>query len=399
MMMIIVAAAVLALEAYYLLVYPLSALHYVRVTWPRFLRSLKAEPAFPVHVIVPCKGTSEHLLANLRAIAAQDYPRALFTFVTDTGDDEAREAIEAVARENPRAHHRVAGLSPLCAQKNFVQIAAIESDPVSEVFVVCDSDLRPAPDWLRELVRPFVDPGVSVTSTTRWIQPRAPGAGPYVYAGLGGYYAMMLASPLNTPLVWGGCFAISRKAWVKMGVAELWRKTASDDLTLSARMAEARVRPVYVPRAVSPSHEVHATVRGLCAWYTRQSVTGRVHAPAAWRLEVFIETVVLLSLLGFTGLFAAEIIGSRPGIGLWAAPLLCAMTSLNGLLVKLPYSSRADMPLVWWFLVPFLGHVVIPFALWRSAFIRDFHWGGVTYEFNRDRTVKRLVRNGERRRA
>jgi hypothetical protein len=399
MAMTIIAVMILALEVYYLLAYPLSALYYVRVTYPRFLRTLKGEPGFPVQVIVPCKGRGEHLLQNLRAIAAQDYPRALFTFVTDTGDDEAREAIEAVVRECPRARHLVAGLSPLCAQKNYVQIAAVESDPRSDVFVVCDSDMQPATDWLREMVRPFLDPGVSVASTVRWIQPHAPGAGPYVYVGLNAYYAMMLATPLNTPLVWGGCFAISRKAWRDMGVAELWSRTASDDLTLSARMAERRVRPVFVPRAVSTSPEAHGTVRGLCAWYTRQAVTGRVHAPATWALGMGIETLVLLSLLGSLGLFVSELAGAPAGIGLWAAPALCALLILNALLVKVPYLARRDMPFIWWFIVPFLGHLFIPLSMWPSLFIRDFHWSGVTYEFNRDRTVRRLVRDGGRRRA
>jgi cellulose synthase/poly-beta-1,6-N-acetylglucosamine synthase-like glycosyltransferase len=399
MILPIAVVAALALAAYYLIAVPLSALRYVRVTYPRFLGTLKGEPDFPVQVIVPCKGTTEHLLTNLRAIAAQDYPRALFTFVTDTEDDGAREAIEAVTRGNPRARHLVAGLSPLCAQKNFVQIAAIESDPVSDVFVVCDSDLQPATDWLREMVRPFVDPGVSVTGATRWIQPHARLAGPYVYALLGSYYAMMLATPLINPMVWGGCFAISRKAWGEMGIREIWSATASDDLTLSAKMMEHHVRQVYVPRAVSPSYEVHTTLLSLCRWYTRQTVTGRVHAPASVALEIFIETFVMLSILGSVWLFAAGMAGSVSSIGLWAPPILWLMLVLNGLLVKLPYRSRKDMPLVWWCLGPFLGHLIVPLPMWRSLFIRKFHWGVVTYEFNKDRTVKRLVRKDERKQA
>lgn len=384
--------AVLLLAVFYLIGYPLSALYYLRVIYPRIMRGRKGDPRFSVHVIVPCKGDNGQLRENLRAIAAQDHPRAVFTFVTDTENDAARPAIDAVVRENKRARHIAPGYSQTCAQKNFVQLSAVGSDPESDIFVVCDSDMRPAPDWLRRLVDPFANPEVSVTGTTRWILPSKPGIGPCTYTALTGYYATMLATPFNPPIVWGGCFALSRTAWERMGIAEIWSRTASDDLTLAQKMKEHGIRPVFVPDAVSASHEVHATLKNLFAWYKGQAVTGRIHVPGSWAAILFIETFVCLATLASLGLLAAEAAVSRVdanAVLLLAVPLL---VMANGLLVKLPYRSRRDMSLGWWVLVPFFGHAVVAASYWRSITIRTFTWGRTTYEFNRDRTVRKIIR-------
>ncbi len=46
---------------------PLNAWAYCRLVYPLWHRRIPGEPAFPVNLIVPCKGTTGHLADNLRA--------------------------------------------------------------------------------------------------------------------------------------------------------------------------------------------------------------------------------------------------------------------------------------------------------------------------------------------
>jgi cellulose synthase/poly-beta-1,6-N-acetylglucosamine synthase-like glycosyltransferase len=362
-----------------------------RVLIPRRMRRLTRQPSFTVNVIVPCYGRSDSLAHNLLAIVRQDYPNYSVTFVTDTADDAAVPDIRAVMAQASHARHLVAGYSETCGQKNHVQLAAIASDATSDIFVICDSDLRPRPDWLRELVRPFVDPGVAVTTSARWITPPRLGLGPLIYTGMSSYWPMILANPLF-PMLWGGCFAISRTAFEELGVRELWGKTEDDDMVLSNRLAERRRRPVFVPSAVSLSHESHGSVRYLVRWFIRLSLTGRIHSLPAWLFLLAGESLLCVGFLASLALLVAHAASGAVDHRSLFAPVLLALVTLNVLLVKGPYWRMKDMPFVLWLLAPVPSHYILCFAIWRSVFVRTMSWGAVQYEFNRDGTIRKLSR-------
>ena len=379
--------------AVYLIGFPAYSLFYAKRIFPRRFGKL-GSPGIPVNVIVPCKWDGEHLEENLRAVASQDYPRFTATFVTDTADDGAVPAISRVIKDHPNARHLVAGFAEKCAQKNHVQLTVIASDPKSDVFVVCDSDLRPEPKWLSEMVRPHLDPSVCVTASSRWIQPSHGGLGARIYTGMAAYYPAIISSPL-TPTLWGGCFSISRKGFFEMGIEERWNNTEDDDLVLASRMKELGRRPVFVPPAVSVSHEAHATVRSLVKWFTRQGLTGKLHAFWLWVALVGIETLACLSMAGSTALVVGQALtGGIDAASLFALAVF-AMVMGNGLLGKLPYMDKKDMSLAWWLFVPIPGHFAIGFALWRSVFLKKMKWGSVTLEFNKDGTIRNLIRHTE----
>jgi cellulose synthase/poly-beta-1,6-N-acetylglucosamine synthase-like glycosyltransferase len=352
---------------------------------------LAREPSFTVDVIVPCYGRSDALAQNLLAIVRQDYPRYCVTFVTDTADDAAVADIRAAIAQAPHARHLVAGYSETCGQKNHVQLAAIASDARSDIFVICDSDLRPRPDWLRGLVRPFADPRVLVTGSARWVTPPRLGLGALIYTVMSSYWPMVLASPLF-PMVWGGCFAISRTAFEELGVRELWGKTEDDDMVLSNRLVERGRRPVFVPSAVSASHESHRSVRDLVRWFIRLNLTGRIHSFPAWLFLVVGESLLCIALLASVALLVAQAASGAMDHRSLFAPILFALVTLNALLVKGPYWRMKDMPLALWLLAPVPSHFILCFAIWRSFFVRTMSWGAVQYEFNHDGTIRKLIR-------
>ena len=384
---IIVTAAV----AFLALGLPLSSWIYTGLIYPRHRRKIQGDPRFRVNVIVPCKGKTDQLEENLNAIAAQKYDNYVLTFVTDTDDDEAVEIIQKITQKLSTASHLVTGYADYCAQKSYVQMKAIAADTESDVFVICDSDMRPDQTWLTEMVRPFLLPDVAVTTAHRWIIPEKRAFGSFVYTVFGGYYTMFLSSPVMN-WVWGGCFAIRRRSYDELGVADIWSCTASDDITLKNVLTATHIKTFFVPPAVTASHELHASVRSLSRWFTRQSYFGKVYEKPSWILSICSETLIAVF---FCVAFAFLLVDCvTPGLSyrVLFAPIMIAVVMLSGLLVKLPYLDKEDFSLVLWMLLSAFSHVIAVYSLWRSAFMKKIRWGNVQYEFYRDGKIKTLTR-------
>jgi cellulose synthase/poly-beta-1,6-N-acetylglucosamine synthase-like glycosyltransferase len=372
----------------YCILVPLKSWIYARLVAPRKFRALRGEPDFPVNLIVPCKGATEHLEGNLRAIALQDYPRLSISFVTDTDDDPAVPIIERIIKETGRGRLIVAGRDELTCGKNHAQLAAIAADAESEVHLICDSDMRPSPIFARDMVRPYVDPSVNVTCSTRWVTSSGRGLGTRVYMELAAFSPMFMASRLIT-YIWGGCFSIRRSAFEDWDVARAWKGTEDDDLVLCNKLNERGQKPFFVVSAVSPSYEAHTSVCGLTRWLIRQGQTARLHYFPVWLLVSLVETVLCLGMLGCAAYAAFSLAAGAFGWELETALASILMVMLNGLLVKAPYLDRKDMPLALWLIVPLFGHFVVAlsFVLAVSPTMR---WGRMILKFNKDGSIREI---------
>ena len=389
MIVSVLLVVLLLILAFWLLAFPISAWLAVHLSFPRRLRRIPGEPAFRVSLIVPCKDSDPCLEENLRAFASQDYPSYSVTFVTSSPHDEANAAIASVARGNPIVRHLVAGSSAACAAKVYAQIAAVESDPRGEVFLFGDSDMRPDADWVREMVRPFLDPRVSVTTSHRWIHPHARGFAPSLYTILEGFCCMFAASPLFA-LLWGGAFGISRKAYEDMGVTDLWSTTASDDIALGKRMAEHHVRPCFVPSGVSTSHESFRSLAAMMKWHSRQCLATKLHEFPVWLSGLAIETLLSLAWAGSLILLIVEAVAGSLEHHALAAPVIMMSIIASSMIVKLTFPRGCDVPLLHWALVPLVGHFIVALVYWRSAFQSTLTWGSFTYTVGRDGKVVRV---------
>jgi hypothetical protein len=107
---------------------------------------------------------------------------------------------------------------------------------------------------------------------------------------------------------------------------------------------------------------------------------------------VLIETLVSAGFVVSVGVIIAQAVSGRLDYHSLLAPALLVLMTLNALLVKVPYWKKKDMPLIWWLLVPVPGHIALSFAIWRSVFMKKMDWGAVTYEFNKDGTIRRIIR-------
>lgn len=391
-MISILAAAFFAINFFYGVLLQLNAWIYVGFVFPRRVKRLKGEPDFPVNLIVPCKGTTEHLAENLRAIALQEYPKLAIRFVTDTAEDPAVPLIQAAIREAGRGEHLVAGHDEFTCGKNHAQLVAIAADPQSAVHIIFDSDMRPAPGFVREMVRPYIDPAVNVTTSARWITPPRRSLAALVYTTLEAFSPMFLAFRPIT-YIWGGCFSVRGRAFAEWDLARLWKGTEDDDLILCNKLNEHGQKPFFVPAAVSPSFEVPANLRSMTRWLTRQAQTAKLHYFPVWLLLLVLETAIWLSLPGAAAIAAFGLAtgGFSWQVGAALASILMVMGS--GVLAKAPYAGRRDMPLVFWLLAPVVGHGIVALSLWL-AINPKMRWGKMTLEFNRDGTIKEIKNRG-----
>jgi cellulose synthase/poly-beta-1,6-N-acetylglucosamine synthase-like glycosyltransferase len=376
---------------------------------PPTFRSCKAV------VIIPCKGLDPGFKENIQAFFQQDYPVYDILFVTATPEDPAFSVLHQIIRENPRIPAKVliAGWGSRCSQKiHNLRIAVQNTDPEDEIYVFADSDIRPHPQWLRNLIRPLLEewegttledqenPGqippfsrpsplpplhkpIGATTGYRWYLPDRRNLGSLLRVIWNGNVLSILEDPkLN--FAWGGSMAIPRKLFEKTGVLQSWEGALSDDYALTWALKKRGYRILFVPQCLVLSHE-NCSLREFLEWSTRQMIITRVYHPLLWKLGAFSFTVYN----GTLGLGLALILNSRnPNIWVWGIlgslgifPLLKSSLRLKTVLEILPIAQKQLKKHRWSYV--FLSPVVaiLNFYIFlHSALTRCITWRGITYE-------------------
>src|SRR5439155_13015403 len=111
--------------------------------------------------------------------------------------------------------------------------------PQTEVLVFADADARPKADWLRSLVAPLADPGVTVSTGFRWYLPGDTFAS-RLRAAWDTSIATMLGDHDRSNIAWGGSMAVRAEEFRRLRVAEAyWARTASDDYAVTRAVRDA----------------------------------------------------------------------------------------------------------------------------------------------------------------
>jgi cellulose synthase/poly-beta-1,6-N-acetylglucosamine synthase-like glycosyltransferase len=366
----------------------------------RYLRYFRRElsataPDFTpfVTVIVPCRGLDQNLYENLDALCGQNYPAFELIFVIDSHVDPASKIIEGVRRAWEHAAHPltrvvVAGKAMESGQKVHNLIAAVNAaDARSEVFVFVDSDARPRPDWLRALVAPLADESTGAATGYRWFIPSNNFAS-HLRAVWNASIASALGENSRGNFCWGGSTAIRRETFTHLRMIERWRGTLSDDFALTRALQNARLPIHFVPRCLTPSHEV-CNPRALLEFTTRQLKITRVYAPHLWRI-VLVSNFLFVAV--FYGGLALTLLRFRRGTP-YALPLalvvcIFALGSAKALLrLRAVALALAPEEKIWRaqtlaahvLLWPLVSALFLYNAL-AAALSRRIRWRGITYE-------------------
>jgi ceramide glucosyltransferase len=119
----------------------------------------------PVSVLKPVHGLDARMKENIESFFRQDYPAYEIIFAADEADDVALPLIREICARYPNIPTRimVTGQPPWPNAQNYcfhcmTEVAAYD------ILVTSDSDVEVAPNYLREVVPPLLDPKVGAVT-------------------------------------------------------------------------------------------------------------------------------------------------------------------------------------------------------------------------------------------
>src|SRR2546427_10467651 len=236
-----------------------------------------------VALILPVRGLDQGFHETLRALLSQAYPRYRLLVVADDSSDPAAARIETIARDFPRVPvaRILSEANPLGGKVNALRSALGQLVPEDEVVVFADSDIRPAGDWLRQLVQPLADSTVGVATGFRWYGPPRPAFWALVRGEWKAVSANVLFDPRRS-FAWGGSCAVRKDLLVPLRLEDRWRDVLSDDLILTQAVRDAGLKIAYVPAALVPTFE--GADRATCTeWGFRQMTMATLYLPIVRR--------------------------------------------------------------------------------------------------------------------
>src|SRR5437867_343003 len=349
-----------------------------------------------VAVILPVRGLGVGFDENVRALFSQVYQRYRLVVVADDSGDPALRRIQSIAREFP--HVDVATIlsdpSPLRGKVNALRSALAHFRPEDEVVVFADSDIRPASDWLRQLVQPLADSTVGVATGFRWYVPPQPTFWSLVRAEWNAVSANVLFDPRRS-FAWGGSCAVRTDRLIELRLADRWRDVLSDDLVLTQAVRDAGLKIAYVPAALVPTFE--GADRSTCIeWCFRQMTMATLYLPIVRRYAVAAFSVFNGSILfGFACLALAAVWGVAYLIpaALFLAPLPVSIVKAS-LRRRALFSAAPAVAAAWkvpaWRIA--VAAIAVPWVmaagLVRTRKPRTVQWRGRTYDVSDSHHVR-----------
>jgi ceramide glucosyltransferase len=344
-----------------------------------------------VSIIVPCKGLDPGFRENLQALFEQEYEAYQIVFITATKSDEAYPVIEDLILKNPGISAKLvtAGIADGRSQKVNNQLEGItHSDSSAEVFLFIDSDAKPAPEFLQEIVKPLADPKVGLTTGFRWYLPKTDGFASILRSAWNGGGIVFLTNPYSN-YAWGGAMAIRRSTFDRCEVASYWETALSDDMTISDAVRKRHLEIRFVPNCLVPIHE-DCSFMEMIEWTNRQTVIAKVYHPQLWKsialahgMGNIILVVGAISLfLNICGYYHEKLLLYSSLVMLSIIP----MEMLNGLFLlpaikrMLPRHKARLNSLAWRYcLLAPLASILALFNSAYSLFTNRITWRGITY--------------------
>ena len=135
----------------------------------RFFRRERARelPSFtpPVSLLKPVRGVDFGSYENFASFCVQNYPDYEILFCVNEMSDAAVPAIERVRKAFPERRIRIlSNAAPIGSNQKINNLALLTREAKNEILLQTDGDVRVGPNYVRELVAPFVDPSVGVAS-------------------------------------------------------------------------------------------------------------------------------------------------------------------------------------------------------------------------------------------
>jgi ceramide glucosyltransferase len=344
----------------------------------------------PVTIYKPLHGMEEQLAANLESFFQQDYPDYEIIFGVRDMENPAARIAEAVRVLYPRIPSRiiVSGPPTWPNAKVFALDQMIEASSRS-YFIISDSDVRVAPDFLRNTIPPLLDPKVGlVTCMYRgipagdfWSWLEALGLSVEMSSGV-----MVVDMVEKMRFALGPAMSVRRDAIGAIGGIRTVADYYSDDFELGNRIWAKGYKVVlshHIVRNVLTRRSPRRTLGDQLRWMksTRYSrPVGHTGTSLTYAMP-----------FGILGLIAAAALGRwQLGVGLFAMAWLNRMIQSVAVGWFVARDPRA-LWLCWLYpLRDFFG-----FVAWTLSYTsRSFFWRGDMYRFSKGGKIEALERQG-----
>jgi ceramide glucosyltransferase len=118
----------------------------------------------PVSVLKPIHGLEAQLKENIESFFRQDYPDYEILFAADSPDDTALDVAREVCARYPHIRSRILVTGTPWPNPVVYAFHSMAEVAAHEILVTTDSDVEVAPNYLREIVAPMLDPQVGMVT-------------------------------------------------------------------------------------------------------------------------------------------------------------------------------------------------------------------------------------------
>ena len=207
-----------------------------------------------VSLLKPVRGTDFATYENYASFCHQDYPDYEILFAVNDAADAAVPLIHRLIAEFPNRPIRLlVGAENLGANRKVNKLARLSGEAQHEILVLTDGDVRVGPNYLREVVAPFVEETTgAVTSFYRGIAEANLGADIEAVGASSDFFAGVLMAELTEGINFAlGASIVTTKRWLaKIGGFESIAGMLADDYELGLRIAQAGGRVILSRESV-----------------------------------------------------------------------------------------------------------------------------------------------------
>jgi ceramide glucosyltransferase len=355
----------------------------------RFVRreSRRVLPDFtpPVSLLKPVRGVDFASPLNFASYCCQNYPDYEILFCVNDLSDPAVALIRKLMQDFPERRIKIFSNAPAIGSNRKVNnLALLAREAAYPILVQSDGDVRVSPNYLKEVVAPFIDPSVGVVSCFyRGVAEKNLGAELEAIGAASDFFAGALVADWKEGVTFAlGATVVTTKSWLtKIGGYEALANLLADDYELGNRIHKAGGKVLLSREAVWTMYPAQ-TLRGFCDHQLRWARTVRQVRPASF-----------FGLLFTHGLpWAVLAAAVAPTAAISAAYLIAYLILRFSMAWTVGVWCIGDQLLrrrIW--LVPLRD--LVNFAIYIFSFASSrVTWGGIEYEMKNDQM--REIRKG-----
>ena len=334
-------------------------------------------PFLPAASIVkPVRGLDYGAYENFASFCRLDYPEYEVLFAVSDPSDPVISVIEKLRTDFPNSSIRlVTNAARVGTSDKVNNLCQLTRSAKYDFLVMSDSDVRVEPDYLRQVMAPFVDRGVG--AVTALYRSQSAGNLASNLDALGMYMdsapAALVAEKIEGRLgfAFGWTMATSKKHLAEIGGWEAMADHHSEDFELGRRIAERGHRVVLMAKPVSMV-------------FAKETFAEYFHRELRWSIALKSARPSGYRAMLFTHGLPWAVVGAAAGLSLGSVPIAAsyllaylflrvATTWLTGMW---GLGDRSLYKMMW--LVPVRD--AISFFVWLAGFFSErIIWRGLEY--------------------